>query len=152
MKVSHTSLSDFFSFLSFHLTTEVLFLMMWKYQDTDMIICHIVDTAIETFFPFGGAGTLSSLSPPLTFIPQVNCTFLIPLLLERSHLLISSLKVYYTSWASWKVKHNGLKKWNSTIEFQRKWHLGERYLEEKNSLIVDETDTEFGHEGSTLKS
>ena len=37
-------------------------------------------------------------------------------------------------------------------EFQRKWHLGERYLEEKNSLIVEETDTEFGHEGSTLKS
>ena len=38
------------------------------------------------------------------------------------------------------------------VEFQRKWHLGERCLEEKNSSIIEEIDTEFGHEGSTLRS
>ena len=49
-KVSHTSsLLDFVSIRSSHLTTVVLVVMTWKYQNTDMIICHILDTATETF-------------------------------------------------------------------------------------------------------
>ena len=125
MKVSHTSsLLNFVSFLSSHLTTGVLVVMTWKYQNTDMIIWHIVVTATETYFPFGGARTWSSLSSHLAFIPQASCTFLVPLLLERSHLMVSSLKIYYPLWASWKVKYNWLKKWNLNGWISKKVALG----------------------------
>ena len=54
---------------------------------------------------------------------------------KKSHLMISFGQIYYPSWGSWKMEYRGLKKWNSNVEFQRKWHLGERDIYKKTEQL-----------------
>lgn len=72
---------------------------------------------------------------------------------RESHLMISFLKIYYPSWASWKVGCNRLKKWNSNGCISKEVPLGwKRYLEDKQELSHWGVCYCVYTQGSTLKS
>ena len=127
--------------------------MMWKYQNTEPILGHIVQTALEALFPHFG-GTVSSLHPylDLCFLGYLHSLDSSYAREKPSDDLISKdvfpfmcIMKSVIQWAK-EMKF----KWVNFKESDT-W-VREMFGERINSSVTQESDTLFGQECSTLKS
>lgn len=127
--------------------------MMWKYQNTEPILGHIVQTALEAFFPnFGEPLSLLDLSLDFCFPGYLHSLDSSYAREKPSDDLISTgvfpfmcIMKSVIQWAKeMKFKWVNFKESDTWV---RKM-FGERI----NSSVTHESDTLFGQECSTLKS
>lgn len=108
--------------------------MMWKYQNTELIIGCIVRIALEASFPYYG-GPFLPFGCPLTSPSQVTCILLIPQVSEKkpSDDLISTDVVHFMG-----IMKSGMK-WAQEIKVKllnfKESDTGERQVWRKNKQL-----------------